>query len=142
MEVIFAILILFIATFFMFEIIITSYTHIKKMTIMSQLVELTKTKMENILYQNTATTSGWSSVYLQNDEYQISVQADRLTVTNLFRNYQITRVVVRARGPMHKINIPEYNFSLSSYILDDSQSVSSTTENEWGKGYSPEVIHQ
>lgn len=139
-EAILAMWILFIAICFIFEVLRTSYTQVTKMKMMSQLAALGTSKLEHILYENSATAvPSWTS-FPDAEDFQYKISTSSITIDDTFPNYRVTQVTVDIKGPVGRRNIQEFNLSLGTILLEGSQNVVSTDDGEWGGGLSPEAF--
>lgn len=134
-EIIFAFMILSVATFSIYQVLAASQSHLTKMRFKSQLITLTQAKMEDILFNNTADATPWTPFPEDPDfEYMISIQ--EVKDENYFPEYKLTMVTINTRGPLQNPGSPQYNFYLSTFLLSDTQDVTTTGENRWGEGLS------
>lgn len=133
-EVIIAIMLLAATIFFIFEILITSYAHTGRMKYQTRLNKLTQAKLEDILYENAATDSAAWTKFTEDPDFEYLITTSVEASTSFFDQYRLTKVTVRTRGPVDRVGIPVYEYSLSSYLLDEDQSVTTTEERAWGQG--------
>jgi prepilin-type N-terminal cleavage/methylation domain-containing protein len=139
LEIIVAFLILSLTTYFFFQIFTVCFSHITKMKFKGQLFQLTQAKVEEILYDNAvAPTVGWIS-FPENPEFQFNIIVSEITVDSYFPGFKVKKVTVQTRGPMGKRYIPEYEFSLATILINETQNVSTTREDLWGEGLSQET---
>jgi Tfp pilus assembly protein PilV len=137
-EVILAMWILFIAICFIFEVLRTSYTYVTRTKVKTRLVTLTLSKLEQILYTNSATTDLTYQPFTDDSEYQYCIETNPVSAYG-FPAYYLTQVTVFSKGPIGRISIPQYNLKVTTTILYDNQEARSTMDGNWGEGFSPEV---
>jgi Tfp pilus assembly protein PilV len=135
-EVVIAITLLAATIFFIFEILVTSYSYTNKMKHTTKLTKLTQEKIEDIMYLNSASDTGWTA-FTGEPEFQFRVTKTSVAVDALFPEYKVHKVTVETKGPVGRVNVPEYSFSLSTYLLDESQNVTSVRDPGWGSGFFP-----
>jgi hypothetical protein len=139
-EVILAMWILFIAICFIFEVLRTSYTYVTRTKVKTRLATLSISKIEDILYTNTATATGGVYVPFPDDgEYQFCISTHPVSAYG-FPCYYLTQVSLYTVGPVNRVSIPEYNMMLTTTILYDTQEARSTGDIDWGYGLSSEAI--
>jgi type II secretory pathway pseudopilin PulG len=138
-EVVIATMILFVAMFFLFEVITTAYSQITKLKYLAQIAVLTQSKVENIIYENAVTpTAGWKP-YEDYPEYEYKINVQTIIAEHFFPQFLVKRVTVSVRGPKNRSNIPERQLFISTCLIDETQTVVSCEEKKWGEGLSPEV---
>ncbi|GEM_PF-1614265 len=141
-EAILAMWILFIAICFIFEVLRTSYTQVTKMKMMSQLASLGTSKLEHILYENSATDVPTWTPFPEAPDFQYKITTSSISIDDVFPGYKVKQVKVDTKGPVGRTNIQEFTLSLGTILLDDTQNVVSTEDGEWGGGMSPEACTQ
>jgi len=137
-EAILAMWILFIAICFIFEVLRTSYTQVTKMKMMSQLATLGSSKLEHILYENSVSDVDWTP-FPEAPDFQYKISSSSMAIDDAFPGYQVKQVTLETKGPVGRKNIQEFRLSMGTILLDNTQSVVSTEDSEWGGGISPEA---
>jgi type II secretory pathway pseudopilin PulG len=137
-EVVIALMILMFATYFIFEVLITSYSQLTRLKSKTRLAALSSSKIEDILYQGSANDTTWLP-YPEDPEYWYQVTAQYIYMDELFPNYIMTKVTLDSKGPVGRVNRPEYFLTIGTVILSYSRNVSATHERRWGQGISREV---
>ncbi|MHC9544707.1 MAG: hypothetical protein AB9903_34770 [Vulcanimicrobiota bacterium] len=137
-EAIIAMWILFIAICFIFEVLRTSYTQVNKMKMMSQLASLGSSKLEHILYENSASDIDWTP-FPEAPDFQYKITTSYTTIDDAFPSYKVKQVTIDTKGPVGRRNIQEFHLSMGTILLDNTQTVVTTEDAEWGGGMSPEA---
>jgi len=106
---------------------------------MGRLIVVTQSKMESFLFNPPLnSTSTWEKFSSQS-EYVYTVDVSTVTASGSIAHYSVKKITVTAKGPEGRNNVPEFTFSLSTYVLNEEQSITFTGEKSWGEGLSPEV---
>lgn len=138
-EVMIALVILLFATYFIFEVLITSYSQLTKLKCKSKLAALASSKIEDILYQGAVTEDSSWHPYPHDPEYWYQVSVNEIYMNDLFPNYLMTRVTLESKGPVGRVNRPEYHIAVGTVLLNYTSNVSTTREKRWGESMSREV---
>lgn len=129
-EAVIAMWVLFAAICCIFEVLKISSTQMAKTKKLSQLVTLSSSQLEQIIYSNDVSSlpGNWTS-FPGNSDFRYRIVTENMNLYDIFPDYVATKVTLYSQ-PSQAPFMPK--LSLCTILLSNSQSVTLIEDGTWG----------